>query len=154
MPSDSSLPPLPQPSRGYRFATIGFGILLTALMVLFIVKQVKWTYQVVQPVEAYANYLNHHGAKAGDVQAPTHAVESTPGQAYELDVDGKPVWIIYFDKGNEAQIGAEKAIGVRKTVEVDGKPLPAKVRDALVLVGYDGHPDEAKLLDALDNFDK
>jgi hypothetical protein len=154
MSSDSSLPPLPQPSRGYRFATIGFGILLTALMVLFIVKQVKWTFQIVQPVEAYANYLNHHGAKTGDVQAPTHAVQSTPGQSYELDVDGKPVWITYFDTGNEVQIRAEKAIRESKTVEVDGKPLAAKVHGSLVLTGYEGHPDEAKLLDALDNFDK
>jgi hypothetical protein len=154
MSSDSSLPPLPQPSRGYRFATVGFGILLTVLMVIFIVRQVRWTHAIVQPVEVYANYLNKHGVKTSDVQAPTHAIQSTSGQTYELDADGKPVWMIYFDKGNEAQIRAERAIESRQTVEVDGKPLPAKIHDALVLVGYEGHPDEAKLLEALENFDK
>lgn len=154
MSSDSSLPPLPQPSRGSRIVPILFGLLLTVLMVVFFVKQTRWTYQVVQPVENYAKYLNQHGAKASDLHAPTHKVQSTPGQSYEIDVDGKPVWVIYFDAGNESQIRAEKAIRESKTVEIDGKPQPAKVHGPLVLTGYDDHPDKDKLLDALENSDK
>jgi hypothetical protein len=156
MSSDSSLPPLPQPSRGSRIVPALFGLLLVVLMVVFFVRQTRWTHSLVNPVESYAKYLNHEGLKTDQPHAPNHKLESTVGTPYELIVDDKPVWIIDFDKSNEAAIKQQSAIRASKMVEVDGKPMQATVEKdgSLVLVGYEDHPDKAKLLEALDNFDK
>ncbi len=154
MSTESTLPRLPDSSRGYKIATIGFGILLSALMLLFVVQQWRDTYKIVQPAKHFSEYLNDHGAKAKEPQPPTHAVQTQGGQVYEIDVNGQPVWLIYFDTADKAQVDAEAAIKKDPHVEVDGKSRPVKIHNAVVLIGYDGRPEESELLKALENCDK
>jgi hypothetical protein len=38
-------------------------------------------------------------------------------------------------------------------VKLGGEEHPVKVHGSLALIGYDNHPDQAKLLETLDDFD-
>lgn len=107
----------------------------------------------MKSVNDYSDYLGKHGMKSGKPQTHPKAVNPSAGQAYEIEVDGKPVWVIYFDTSDKSQADALAAIEADPTVKVGGESRPVKVHGSLALVGYDSHPDEAKLLEALDEFD-
>lgn len=152
--SSEDLPKLPQSSQTYRFVTIGFGILLIVLLIAFIYEQSRQTYNVVKPVKDYSDSLGKHGMKSEAPQRDTAAITApTAGQVYRVEVDGKPIWLIYFDPNDKVQSDAMAALKSEPTVKIGGESHPVKFHGSLALVGYDGHPDEAKLLETLDDFD-
>ncbi|HEY2147383.1 MAG TPA: hypothetical protein VGH32_05565 [Pirellulales bacterium] len=151
--SSEDLPKLPQSSRTYRVVTIGFGILLIVLLIAFIIEQSRETYNVVKPVKDYSESLGRHGMKPAAPQRDTAAIASPSGEVYKMEVDGKPIWLIYFDPNDKAQADAMAALKTQPMVKIGGEPRPVKFHGSLALIGYDKHPDEAKLLETLDDFD-
>ena len=58
---DDELPKLPGPSKTYQFFSIGFGILIGVLLLVFVVREWVHTSKLANPSVDFTNYLNSHG---------------------------------------------------------------------------------------------
>lgn len=69
------------------------------------------------------------------------------------DINGKPVnfyrFAVEVDKDQITKLDAIKQSG---NIEVDGKPVSARVNGPFVMTGYEGNPREQDLLSAFDGF--
>lgn len=148
---DSS--PHKRPGRFAKYVAIGFGFLLAASMIFAVGN--AWFLTATDrsaPVEEFPGVLARHGLTG---QAPRLAAAMTSiahEKTFEVMVDGQPVWLIYFDPFDPAQAEARNKTRRDGSIEFDGRTQEAKVRGAVALVGYKGHPDEQKLLAAFADF--
>jgi hypothetical protein len=150
---DDELPKLPGPSKSYQFFSIGFGILIGVLLLVFVVREWVHTSKLANPSVDFTKYLNSHGFLASPA-TPSKAASLTAGNVDELEVDGKSVWLCWFDTKDPEQAKALASIRDLPTVDVHGKPRPVTVHGTLALIGYDGRTDEKKLLQAFEDFAK
>jgi hypothetical protein len=151
--SSEDLPKLPESSRTYRVVTVGFGILLIVLLIAFIIQQSRQTYNLVKPVKDYSESLGKHGMKSHPPERDTAAIASPSGQVYKIEVDGKPIWLMCFDPDDKVQADAMAALKSHPTVKLGGDEHPVKFHGSMALIGYDNHPDQAKLVETLDDLD-
>jgi hypothetical protein len=152
--SSKDLPRLPESSRTYRIVTVGFGILLIVLLIAYIFLKSQEIFHMVKPVRDFSESLGKHGMKSEAPQRDTAAITSlAAGEIYRIQVDGKPIWLVYFDPNDKVQADAMAALKSEPTVKIDGQSHPVKFHGSLALIGFDNHPDQAKLRETLDDFD-
>ncbi|HKD36323.1 MAG TPA: hypothetical protein VKB78_05965 [Pirellulales bacterium] len=151
--SSEDLPKLPESSRTYRIVTVGFGFLLIVLLIAFIIQKSREIHTIVRPIQQYSESLARHGMRSEPPERDTSAIASSFGQVYKIEVDGKPIWLMYFDPEDKIQADAMAALKNHPTVKLGGEERAVKFHGSLALIGYDNHPDQAKLLEALDDFD-
>jgi hypothetical protein len=136
-----------------KLVAISFGLLLAAAMgfAVFNVWFLAATDHTA-PIEEFPAVLLQHGLTA---EAPRLAAGMTTiahEKTFEVIVDSQPVWVMYFDPFDPAQAEARDKLKRDGSLEFGGRLQQAKVRGAVALVGYKGHPDEQKLLAAFNDF--
>jgi hypothetical protein len=129
------------------------GVFLGAALLLIVVKQ--WQLAATDhsaPIDNFAAALEQHGL-TGQAPLQTKGGVKIPHETtFEVTVAGKPVWLVYFDPFDPAQYKARAEVKRSGKIEFDGQPLDAKVRGAVALVGFQGHPEEQRLLAAFIDF--
>jgi hypothetical protein len=152
--SSEDLRKMPGFSRTYQIVTVGFGILLIVLLIAYIFLKSREIFHVVKPVRDFSESIGKHGMKSEAPQRDTAAIMSlTAGEIYRIQVDGKPIWLVYFDPNDKVQADAMAALKSDPTVKIDGQSHPVKFHGSLALIGFDNHPDQAKILESLDDFE-
>jgi hypothetical protein len=145
---------LPRWSRTYKVVTIGFGVLFFLAMLYLVVFQ--WWLAAVEletPVRNFADYLHKHNISSGNPHEVARSVAPPASKVYEMEVDGKPIWLCYFNPDDQRQREALGQIRQNGTLRVDGQELPAKTRETVVLAGYDGSKKEAEILRAFADYE-
>jgi hypothetical protein len=145
---------LPTSSRPYKYVTIGVGVVFFLAMLYAVVFQ--WWLAAVEletPVRNFADYLHKHHIAAGQPVEMARSVAPPASKVYKLDVDGQTIWLCYFNPADERQKEALGQIHAGGTMTIDGKELPAKVREVVVLAGYDGSKKEAEILQAFADYE-
>jgi hypothetical protein len=145
---------LPQSSRSYKFVTVGLGVLFGLAMLFLVIWQ--WFLAAVEletPVRNFADYLHKHSITAAAPRDVTGDVGTAAGKVYEMEVAGKPIWLCYFQTDNEKQKEAWAAAKTSGEMKIRGKTLPAKVRENVALVGYDGSDKEQEILRAFADYE-
>ena len=146
---------LPEPSRRSNVVTVGFRHSHhRAMLIYFVVSQWMQVAALVRPVGKFAKKLSSSGLAPSEPKETPMSAKPAPDKIYEFVVHGKTFWICYFDPENKKQVEAEGTVRDHKTIEFDGKSRPVKVHGELVLVGFDGHPDEEKVVKAFDDYEK
>ena len=104
------------------------------------------------PIEIFHAVLEEHGLSGQTPRIMTGLVKIAHQTTFEVAVADKPVWLVYFDPFDPAQAKALEKVKRDGSIEIDGQPQEVKVRGAVALAGYKGHPDEQKLLAAFADF--
>jgi len=146
-------PRLPEPSRRSNVVTVGFGILITVILVCFVVQQWMQAAAIARPVDKFHKKLGSSGLAPGAPKAVSIPVQPAADKVFEIDIHGKTFWVCYFDPADKKQTESLATVRDRKTIEFNGKSRPVKIHGELVLVGYDGHPDEEKIVQAFAEFE-
>lgn len=144
---------LPRSSRTYKIVTVGMGILLLAAMFGIVISQYRQGYELETPVRDFADYLHkQHITTATPVEV---ARDTAPpaSKVYSMTVNDRPIWLCYFNPDDPKQREALADIKRSGTLAVNGHEMPAKVRGAVALAGFDGHKQEAEILRAFDDYE-
>jgi len=145
---------LPRSSRTYKIVTISLGVIFFATMLYLVI--FEWWLAAVQleaPVRNFADYLHRHHISSGDPREVAKSVAPPASKVYKMEVDGKPIWLCYFNPDDPRQREALGQIRQSGTLSIDGQELPAKIREIVVLAGYDGSKKEAELLQAFADYE-
>ncbi len=145
---------LPQSSRTYKVITVGLGVIFFLAMLYAVVFQ--WWLAAVEletPVRNFADYLHKHHIASGNPREVAQSVAPPASKVYEMEVAGQPIWLCYFNPDDPRQKEALGQIRQSGTLSVNGKELPAKIREIVVLAGYDGSKQEAEILRAFANYE-
>jgi hypothetical protein len=145
---------LPKSSRSYKAVTIGLGVLFGLAMLSIVIWQ--WYVAAVEletPVRNFSDYLHKHHIAAAAPRDVTAQSATAAAKVYEMDVAGKPIWLCYFQTDDPKQKDAWADARRQGEMKVKGIVLPAKVRENVALVGYDGSPKEQELLQAFADYE-
>ncbi len=144
---------LPSVTGPNRLTTIGFGLFLIAAFLGLVIFQWKQAAVLEMPVQNFADYLKTHHLTTTLPEPVTPKTNPPASKVYELTVAGKKIWLCYFDPADHSKQEALGSIKESGTLEIDGQPRPAKVREVVVLVGYDGSEKEAEILQAFADYE-
>jgi len=152
MPSTESSPTF-RPQMSQQFLVIGLGLILTVTVAY----AVFTTYFLVAtdhsaPIERFSTVAQEYGLSVPTPRVTTGAVAIAHQTTFEMSIEGKPVWLVYFDAFDPAQAKALEKVKSDGSIEVDGQPQAAKVLGTVALAGYRGQPEEQRLLAAFAEF--
>lgn len=144
---------LPRSSLAYKIVTVGMGIIILVFMVYVVVQQWQAGAELAMPVRSFADYLHKHQITAATPKEVARDTAPPASKVYELEIDGRPIWLCYFNPDDPQQREALGQIKQSGTLKVNGREMPVKVRDPVVLAGYDGSKQEAEILRAFDDYE-
>lgn len=136
------------PSRSKAIVITGFAILI---VVGIVVSLRLWVFRNIhEPLQQRAADITAAlKAKGAQVGEPKLA-DSVPGvdQIVTLEIDGRPVRLLFFDQSNEAHTRELQRIHQEHKTKVLGADQPAEDEGSVIILDFENHPRKDEILES------